>query len=82
MPQDELQADKAGDANSASMLDFMPLQGMDSQPMPSQFISATLVDPMFLFGTNSPSLDFNRLWEMEPFEYETPQLDTEYMPAV
>jgi hypothetical protein len=47
--------------------------------MPSQLISATLVDPMFLFGTNTPSVDFNRLWEV-PFG-EAP-LDIQDMPAV
>lgn len=79
MPRDDWQT--AGDITSASMLDFMPLQGMESQPLPSQFISATLVDPMFLFGTNTPSADFNRLWEMEPFEYGAPQLEMQDMPS-
>lgn len=82
MPSDAWQADRADDATNASMLDFLPLQGMDSQPMPSQFISATLVDPMFLFGTNTPSVDFNRLWEMEPFGCEAPQLDIQDMRPV
>lgn len=71
-------ADKAGDATNASMLDFLPLQGMD-QTMPSQLISATLVDPMFLFGTNAPSVDFNRLWEM-PFD--EPPLDIQDVPGI
>ncbi|KAL4772059.1 hypothetical protein BDW60DRAFT_222689 [Aspergillus nidulans var. acristatus] len=49
---------------------------------PTQVLSsATLVDPMFLFGTNMPSVDFTRLWEMGPqAEWATTRLDMQGLP--
>ncbi|KAL4994848.1 hypothetical protein BDV10DRAFT_197182 [Aspergillus recurvatus] len=72
----------AGDLLSASMLDAMALQPADSQPMSSQFLSsATLVDPMFLFGTNTPPVDFIQLWDMGPHAaWATARLDMQDMP--
>ncbi|KAL4982333.1 hypothetical protein BDW68DRAFT_182652 [Aspergillus falconensis] len=47
------------DMMNASMPDPMALQPVDLQPVPSQFLSsATLVDPMFLLGANTPPMDF------------------------
>ncbi|KAL4812580.1 hypothetical protein BDW67DRAFT_178620 [Aspergillus spinulosporus] len=71
-----------GMMNEGSMLDPIALQSMNCQPLPSQFLSsATLVDPMFLFGTNTPSVDFTRLWEMGPqAEWATTRLDVQSLP--
>ncbi|KAL4748418.1 fungal-specific transcription factor domain-containing protein [Aspergillus terricola var. indicus] len=71
-----------GMVNEGSMLDSIALQSMGCQPLPSQFLSsATLVDPMFLFGTNMPSVDFTRLWELGPqAEWATTRLDMQGLP--